>query len=146
LTGQTQGFEIYRKTTTGWIGGAGLTVRFRDSSLGFNYSRSLQAGNGVYLSSVSDLAGISYGLRLRRTWAASVNVSYSKLGALSQTIGQGAYYAAGGSLSRRLNSYVNFIGSGGYFRTNVFNGRFSRDRYYASVGVQISPWDLPILR
>ena len=146
ITGQLTGLQIFRKTTVGWIGGLNIGATFRDSSLNFDFGRSLQAGNGIYLTSASDLATLIYTRRIRDGWNLSGSVSYSKLAALTQNIGNGTYSSAGGSVSHRINSFMNVVGSAGYFNTSVFAGNFSRDRIYVSAGIQFSPHDLPILR
>ena len=146
ITGQTTGLQIHRNSTTGWTGGGSIQGRFRFSTIEFNYGRSLQPGNGVYLTSVSDVGTINYNYASRQHWNFSTFISYSKLGAITQTIGSGAYKTAGASYSHRINSFMNVVSSAGVFRTGVFSGRFARTRVYVSAGIQFSPHDLPILR
>jgi len=146
ITGQLTGLQIYRKSTIGWVGGADVTARFRNSSVEATYGRSLQAGNGIYLTSVSDVGTLRYMYQARRAWNMSLFGSYSKLGALTQQLGSGGYQTAGGSYSHRINSFMSAVGSAGYFHTSVFSGRFARDRIYVSAGIQFAPHDLPILR
>lgn len=144
LTGQRTALEIFNGNNMGFSGGAGISGRLRDWSVGLTAMRGINPGNGVYLTNQMTSVNLNLGHDLGRSasWALFARAAETK--ALTQQIGNARYYSAGTSLSYRLNGYLSLVGNASLYRTEAAGQRIKLDRFSASVGLYFSPGELPI--
>jgi hypothetical protein len=121
-----------------------LKRQFRHASLGFNYFRGVNSGNGAYNTGRLDnvVASVSYtGIR---KWNLGAEGCYYTLKALGQSLGSFTQYSGGAGVSYALGRAMHL--SLRYdFRDqqiNISNYKHSGSR--ATVGLNFSPGSLPL--
>ncbi|MEK7408939.1 MAG: hypothetical protein AAB225_28075 [Acidobacteriota bacterium] len=144
IIGQGTGVEAFHRITYIPRADVRFSYRFRASSLAARYERGLAPGNGLYLTSSSESAGLEYsytGLRRLHFAASGGNSRYSSL---AQTIGRLRTYRAGAGMTYKLSGPLSLVARIDGRRFNIRGAGFERTYYRASVGVAFSPGDVPL--
>ncbi|MGH9667223.1 MAG: hypothetical protein ACRD9L_22600 [Bryobacteraceae bacterium] len=149
ILGQTTTISAFYITGLLPILEARLHGQFQHSSLEFRAEQSTTPGNGVYLTSKTQAAGVNYSYTGIRRWNFGLHGYYSKLASLGQQIGAYNAYTAGAggtySLSRSTHLIVELEGRrydiGGQSGVLV---PFRQNSYRVSVGVGFSPGTIPL--
>jgi hypothetical protein len=120
------------------------TRSFKNSGLTMSYSRSISGGNGVYLTSRQELAGVSYAYTGIRKWSFTAGVNYGRLNAISQGLAPYSQYSGGVgasyAVSRALYATAHYDARHYEIQDNPFQRTASR----FTVGLTFSPGDLPL--
>ena len=144
ILGQTAGVEAFYKINYGAVFGAGLSRNFRRAGLTFRFDRGIIPGNGVFLTSRHDSASVGYGYRGWRRWSLSFDAGYSRMVTTFQDYGAYQGYLAGVSTSYRMSRYLHVVGHSGWRRYQLQGNSTGRDSYLVSVGLGVTPRDLPL--
>jgi hypothetical protein len=144
ITGQTSGIVVSHNVSYFPALGAGLTKTFRESTLALRYSRSVSAGNGVYLASEADSATGTYSYAGVRHWSFSASVGYSKLKDIQQSLGAYRGYTAGVAVARTLRHGVQLTVQVDDRRYDAGLKNFRRDTLRGSLGFLWAPGEIPI--
>jgi hypothetical protein len=124
---------------------ARLTRAFRNATVSANYSRTIVPGNGVFLASGFEGAGIGYSYRGFRRLALDLNVSYNTYSSLSQAIGKFRNYAVGGGVGYKLNRTLSVVARMDGRKYQVGGvGALNRNFYRTQLGLSWSPGEYPI--
>jgi hypothetical protein len=144
IIGTSSGTEIFYRTNYLPSGRVQLFRSFQHSTASLGYGRTVDPGNGVYLTSRCDSATGNYSYNSTRRWSASVGGSWESYSSLSRTMGKFESY--GGSLGGgyRLMGPVHLTARGDYRRYQVSSQSFRRDRISVSMGLTFSPGDVPL--
>lgn len=144
IIGQRTGIEVFHRIT--YVPGiaAELDYRFRRGSFGVSYERGVAPGNGVYLTSARESAGVSVGYTGTRRLHFSANAGYSRLTSLAQTIGRYRSYHAGVGATYRLAGPLSLFARVDGRRYNLGGTGFGRIHYRTTVGLAFSPGDIPL--
>lgn len=124
--------------------GLQLTKSFHNSSLTINGNTGTNPGNGLYLTSRTTSAGVSYSYLGIRKWNFSVNLTYQRLSSLAQELRSSS--SAGGGIGATYQ-----LTRGTYWSTRLDYNRYrftgtALDRNAMSVrmGIDFSPGDYPL--
>jgi len=98
-------------TITSWSLRSSLRYRLPSSSLGFNYSRSVTGGSGLFLGAQTHNVSLSWSRKLSRQWDSTWDFGYSHNETLRQVsvVTNGTTYSTwrgGAHLSRPMGRYV----------------------------------------
>lgn len=126
-------------------GNASLSRRFKTSYLTFAYSRGISPGNGVYLTSRQENAGVSFSYSGVRKTSLSIAGAYNSLSSLGQSLTPYHFYNAGASASYEVSKALHVVAR---FDTRYQDitelNSFKRTSYRTSIGVAFSPGDVPL--
>jgi hypothetical protein len=144
ILGQTTGVEAFHRVTYVGRGDARLSRVFRRSRLGFYYSRGVHPGNGIFLTSGAENAGVDFSYTGLRKWHLGASAGYSRLGSFSEQLQRYVSYHAGVGAG-----YQMFRGAHLTMRVDARNFEiggttFRRTTYHASVGIAFSPGEIPL--
>jgi hypothetical protein len=123
---------------------ARLSRTFRQAMLAFVYSRSISPGNGLYLTSQSENASVSYNYKGLLRWNFLSEAAYNKYISVSQTVGNYVEYHGGIGFSRSFQRSFSFIGRATYRTYNANANSLHRSQYDISIGLAYSPGERPV--
>jgi hypothetical protein len=121
-----------------------LKRQFRRASLGFNYYRGVNAGNGTYTTGRLDNAGafVSYtGLRKLNLGA---DGGYYHLKSIGQNLGSFSQYSAGAGISYTLGRDIHLTVRYDFRDLQVDITDYRQRGSRATVGFNFSPGSLPL--
>ena len=125
---------------------AQLTDTFRRSQFTLGYSDQVVPGNGLYLTSRNNAGSASYRYTGVRHWNFGVDGTYGRMTALVQTIGAYTTYGAGGGITRDLGKGLHAVLRLDARHYDIASGvLFTHTEYRASLGVNFSPGDIPLV-
>jgi len=144
ITGQTEGFIATHRVNYVPDLNARLMRVFRNGSFQVNYSRTVNPGNGIYLTSQYETGGAVYSYTGLHHWNFGFEGGYDRYSSLTQAIGPYRGVRGGFGFTRDLshNLYLTFRGD--YRRYDVNYGFFQRDQSRLTMGVNWSPGDTPL--
>jgi hypothetical protein len=122
-----------------------LTRAFHNAAVSANYSRTIVPGNGVFLASGFQGAGIAYSYRGFRRMSVDLSVSYGSYSSLSQSLGTFRDYAVSGGLGYKLSRTMSIVTRlGGQKFQMAGGGPINRNFYRTQLGLAWSPGDYPL--
>ncbi len=126
------------------MGSVSLQKKLRRASWNVNYGRTVNPGNGVYLTSRQETYGASYSYTGIRRLSLSSNVGVSKLGSLGLELRPYTQITGGANLSYNLGAGFNL--SAGYARRHqdIRANSFQQDSSRISIGIYFSPGSVPV--
>ena len=125
-------------------GTVALKRQFRRASLGFNYFRGVNSGNGAYNTGRLDntFASVSYtGVRKLNLGA---DGGYYALKALGQSLGSYAQYSAGAGISYSLGRDIHLSLRYDFRDQQIDVSNYKHSGSRATVGLNFSPGSLPL--
>ena len=144
LTGQAAVIRTFYRLNTLPSLEATLTGKFKHTQLVLNYSRGVNAGNGLYLTSRSESAGGILSYTAIRRVALSMSGGYGTLGGLSQGLSNYRQFNAGASASYALGRSMHVTGRYESRHTELESYLYNRFGYRATFGLTFSPGTLPV--
>jgi len=145
LLGITESKQVaYTRMATPTVG-ARLSRVFRSGVAYVNGGRSLSAGNGLFLASMSTVVNAGYTFTGMRRWSFAANVAMIRSDATDFVSGGYNTYTAGLSGSRALGKLVHarFSYSARRYSSQDFS-LYNRWIYTATVGIAFAPGELPM--
>jgi hypothetical protein len=108
------------------------------------YSRDVNPGNGLFLTSKNETAEAVYSYSGLRRWNFGVNFGLSDLEGLTQELGSYRGYTGGAGLTRYIGKNVHLIAriDGRRFDTTATD--FRRLMYRATLGMAFASGDVPL--
>jgi hypothetical protein len=143
LLGQQTATEVFHGTYSTLGGGAALTGTFRKSSMSFGAVRGVAPGNGVLLTSLRDIAFVTYRASLTGRWSLGLSTAYSSIRAISQNLDQSGFWGTG-STSYRVTGFMH-VTAGYGIRQVELNTGFRRTGYQATLGLSFAPGEIPLM-
>jgi hypothetical protein len=145
ITGQTLGVVASHKINYVPDFRVHLARQFRSGTLAFNYSRTVNPGNGVYLTSQYETVGGSLSYSGFQHWTLGLDGGYDRYASLVQSIGP--YKGVRGGLGFTRTLYHNFHTTfrADYRRIDLNYAFFRRDQTRFSLGVAWSPGEMPLV-
>jgi hypothetical protein len=144
IIGQGTGVEAFHRIGYMPAIRAGLDGRFRRSSVSFSYARGISPGNGLYLTSARESAGVAVGYTGTRRLHLSAQAGYSRLASLSQTLGRYRNYHAGAGMTYRLKNPLSLFARVDGRKYNLGGTGFGRLYWRATLGLAFSPGEFPL--
>ncbi len=144
IIGQTHGLAAFHDRVYLPQYTARLTRVFRRSSLSAGYARTVTAGNGVYLTSGTELVDALYTNRVSRRVAFSFGAGASRMKALSQDLAGYRSYNGRAGMSVRLRSSLSFLARAEYRSQRIASTQYDRDAYRVALGIGWTPGEYPV--
>lgn len=123
---------------------ARLTNTHRHSQFSLSFSDGVNPGNGVYLTSKMESALAGYSYTGIRHWNFGADAGYTRLSALTQTLGAYSSYGIGGGVTRDLKKGFHTVLRLDGRRYDVAGNGFQRNDFRAMLGFAFSPGDVPL--
>lgn len=144
ILGQTTGIEAFHSLNYLGRGDARLSRVFRRSRLGFYYSRGIHPGNGIFLTSAAESAGVDFSYTGFRKWNLGASAGYSRLASLSEQLGSYVSYHAGGGVGYQMFRHTHFTARADARNFEIHGSSFRRTTYHVSIGLAFSPGEVPL--
>ena len=144
LLGQSTGIQAFYRASVYPSGGAALNAKFKTSTLGFSYTRTVSPGNGVYLTSRADDASANYSYTGLRKWNLGVSGGYDRLGAIGQGIQPYSQLTGGAGFTYRIAGFLHLVGRYDARHQEIDVVGYRRTSYRATLGFGFSPGPLPL--
>jgi hypothetical protein len=147
IIGQTTSVERFHRTYQGLAVNANLAASFRKSGLNFFYYRGVNPGNGVFLTSEAEGAGVGYHYNGFRRLGFTAGANWGRMKALLPTVDQlGRFnaYGTNAGLTYRIVSFIHAGLNAEYRRAEITGPSFLRNRYAVSAGITFSPGEIPL--
>jgi hypothetical protein len=123
---------------------ASLSRTYRKSRISASFSQGISPGNGFYLTSRSQMAGVFAGYTGIRRWDFSAGFYRNEIRSLGFLTGSYGTYSGGGGASYRLASFVHLSGRIDSHRAALTTSGFRRDAIRLAFGVTLAPGDVPV--
>ncbi len=144
ILGRSTGVSIFYGVTYVPQYGVRLAHYFRRSSFSAGYDRTVTPGNGVYLTSTTDVLNAGYTNTLSSRVSFSFGATASRLKALSQELRNYSSYGVSAGVSYRLASSMSVLAriTGGM--QSIGSSQIDRNSYRVAFGVGWTPGDYPV--
>ncbi len=144
LLGQTTSIQAFHRVDYYPSGQATLIRRFKTASLNFSYGQMVVPGNGVYLTSKSDVGDASYSYTGIHKVNIGVSGGYSSLSTLGQGIQPYRTGYGGAGFTYSLPKSLHFVARYDYRYQAIENLIYKHTGYRATVGLNFSPGKVPL--
>jgi len=121
-----------------------LKRQFRRASLGFNYYRGVNSGNGAYNTGRLDNASASLSYTGLRKLNLGVDGGYYALKAIAQNLGNYSQYTAGAGISYALGHDIHLSARYDFRDQQIDITDFRHKGSRATIGLNFSPGNLPL--
>jgi hypothetical protein len=125
-------------------GTVGLRRQFRHASLGFNYFRGVNSGNGAFNTGRLDNTFVSFSYTGVRKLNLGVDAGYYRLTAIGQSLGSYAQYSAGAGISYTLGRDIHLALRYDYRDQQIEVSDYKHSGSRATLGLNFSPGSLPL--
>ena len=126
-------------------GSVKLSRAFRRSVFSINAESGVSPGNGVYLTSRQQSAGLGYSHTASRRWNLGVSAGYTTYSSMMSTMGKYQSINGGGGVTCKLNEWLHLVGRYDARRYDVRQSAFGRRiAHSASLGIAFSPGEFPL--
>jgi hypothetical protein len=144
LLGVSTGVRTFYRRN--WLPSAeiALTRQFQHATLSFNYGRIVNSGNGIYLTSRGESAGVNLSYTGIRRWSFSLYGGYNTLSGLGQGLQPYRQYNGGAGASLAITRSLHFLARYDARKQEIDLAGFRRSSYRATVGFSFSPGDIPV--
>ena len=145
IIGVSSGQEVFYSNTILGSGTVSLTRTSRQGNLSFQFSRSVNPGNGVILTSQNDTAGAGFNRRLSRKLNFDVSYNYNRMRGIGLIAGDFRTQSAGVGLGWQASRYTQVTAR--YDRRNTETSSFAKYNLNGNrfaVGVIFTPADIPV--
>jgi hypothetical protein len=132
----------YRKLYHPALAGS-LVRRYRRGGVSFQYTRSLNPGNGLFLTSSMERGGVGASYRGTRRASFFAHASAHQYRALVQDLGKYRSYWGGVGMHYGLGHDLSLSFNVGARHHDIKGSQFDRVSYRATVGLTYSPGELP---
>jgi hypothetical protein len=144
LLGQSTSVQAFYRENIFPSGNVSLTRRFKQGSLNFSYAQSVVPGNGVYLTSKNDTAGVDYSYTGIRKVNLNISGGYNSLVSLGQAIQPYRTAYGGAGFTYALPLSLHLVGRYDYRHQEIDSLSYKTNGYRVSFGVTYSPGHVPL--
>jgi hypothetical protein len=134
---------FYRKNTLP-AAAASVTYNWRNASWSARYQRSMNPGNGVYLTSRQEMFSTGIAYTGVRRWSFSLDGNHSKMSALGQDLAPFTQSFAGTNVSFALTPAINLAAGYGFRHVDTETNSFRRNSTRTYFSIYFSPGEIPI--
>lgn len=121
-----------------------LTRTYRKSTIGATARQGITPGNGLFLTSRQQTAGVFAGYTGLRRWNFSAGFSYMNLQGIGLTAGQYGTYTGGAGAIYRVAGFMHLNARVDLRRADLTITGFRRDAARISFGVTLAPGEIPV--
>jgi hypothetical protein len=144
ILGVSTGIQAFYKKSTFPVVNAAISRRFKSAILSFDYARSYNPGNGVYLTSRSEGADVNFTYSGVRKWSFSAAGGATSMSGIGQQTTSYRQATAGVGATRSLTRSLYVIARVDGRHQDLGVSSFRRNSYRVSIGLSFSPGDLPL--
>lgn len=120
-----------------------ISRQFRNARLSGQYARSVNNGNGVFLTSRMETISASYALQGRRKWALTFGVGYTKLNSIGQDLSPFNQIYGTATLNYSITPVLSLSVTGTTRRQEIRDG-LNNDGERLAIGLSFSPAGIPL--
>jgi hypothetical protein len=138
---------VHTYNATNWLpsGKADLARKFKNGVFSVSYFRGSSPGNGVFLSSSSDMGNIGYTYTGVQKSSFTINGGYTSLGSIGQGIAPYHYYMGGVRMTYTLSHALRAVAGYDVREQEIQTGTaYKRTSYRITAGIAFSPGTLPL--
>jgi hypothetical protein len=142
---------VHTYSATNWLpsGKADLTRKFKNGAFRVSYSRGASPGNGVFLTSQSDVGDINYTYTGVQRASFTIDGGYTSLSSIGQGIAPYRYYMGGVRLTYNLTHSLHAVLSYDVRQQEIQQGvqqypGFKETAYRIGAGIAFSPGTVPL--
>jgi len=121
-----------------------LTRRYRTSTFGASARQGVSPGNGLYLTSRQQTAGVFYGYTGIRRWNFAGGFNYLRMQNFGFALGGYGTYTAGAGVVYRLNNFLHLNTRVDARHADLTITGFRRSAVRVTAGITIAPGELPV--
>ncbi|HEX5431972.1 MAG TPA: hypothetical protein VFW83_08405 [Bryobacteraceae bacterium] len=121
-----------------------LTRQFKNASFSIFYNRSVTPGNGVYLTSRSELSGASLDYTGIRKFSFSISGGEASLASVGQSIQGYRQFTGGAGMTYAITRALHFTARYDARHQDITYAGFRRTSDRAMIGLIFSPGDVPL--
>ena len=125
-------------------GTVALRRQFRRASLGFNYFRGVNSGNGFYTTGRLNNARASFSYTGLRKINMGVDGGYYDLRSIGQNLGNYTQYLAGAGVSYALGRDIHLSVRYDFRNQRIDSSNYSPNGFRTTIGLNFSPGSLPL--
>jgi hypothetical protein len=147
IIGQSSTVERFYRVSQGVAANANLGRAFRRSNVNFFYSRGVNPGNGVMLTSEMENAGFGWsytGLRRVNIGGGALHTRRKALMPINDNLIRWRSNNAFVGVSYRLTGFLHFNTNAAVMSAKITGPSYNRSRYVFSAGVAFSPGEVPL--
>lgn len=147
IVGQALTVERFYSTNQGLSASANIGAAFRKSTINFSYFRGVNPGNGVFLTSEAEGAGVNWSYNGFRRLNFGAGAGWGRMKSLMPTvtnINRFQSYSAFAGMSYRLTNFLHFNSGAGATRAQIVGPSYLRSRYMLTAGLSFSPGEIPL--
>lgn len=144
LLGQSSAIQAFYRANIFPSGDVSLSRRFKTANLTFSYSQSVVPGNGVYLTSKTDMGTASYSYTGIRKLNLGVSGGYDSLNSLGPAIQPYRTANGGAGLTYTLPYSLHLTARYDYRYQQIESLIYKNTGYRVTIGVTYSPGKVPL--
>jgi hypothetical protein len=144
LLGQSFGVQAFNRTDIYPSGAAVLTGHYKTSSASLTYGRTVIPGNGVYLTSRQDAAGVSLSYTGIKKWNLGVSAGYYKLNSIGQGIPSYGQFTGGAGLTYGITRSIHIVARYDVRHQDISLVGLRETGSRATIGLAFSPGNVPL--
>jgi hypothetical protein len=144
LLGTTASIQAFYRDNIYPSGQISLTRKFKTASLAISYGQTVSPGNGVYLTSKSQLGNASYSYTGIRKVNLSLSGGYNSLNSLGQGIAPYRGANGGGGITYAMPYNLHLVARYDYRYQEIESLVYKHTGYRATLGVTYSPGKVPL--
>lgn len=144
IIGQSTGIEAFYTLRYVPSGDIRIARSFQRSTVSLSYTRTVDPGNGFYLTSIRNGAEASYSRTLRQSWNFGASAGYFSYQSIGQGLGRYQSFEGGGGFTRRLAGPLHLVAR---FDSRWYEAQgtvLRRTHVRGTLGFTFSPGDLPL--
>jgi len=139
ILGRNEGQEVFESNNLLYGYSGGFSRRIRRSTFSGSAGRAIIPGNGLFLTSINESAGISFSHNLSRELAVQAGLSYGKMKSLGFTAGAFEGWTGGAGITYKLAEGLGLTGRYDWRRFDLERTNFNRNAYRVSIGISYFP-------
>jgi len=144
LGGQTTSYQAYSRVNAYPSGMASLSRQFKNTSLSIHYGRTVNPGNGVYLTSLSDDGAVSLSYTGIRKWNFGIQGGYSRLESIGLNLQPYAQFTGGAGVTYGLTRSFHVVARYDERHQEITLAGYRQTSYRAAFGLAFSPGNVPL--
>ncbi len=144
LLGQTAAIRAFQRTV--WLPtfNIGVSRNWRRTGINLAYSRGVNPGNGLFLTTSSDNGNANFNYTPGRNWTFGTFVNYTRMNSIGPDFNAIEQVSAGVNASYRIRGDLFFRSSVDFRRILTQNSTFRQNSQRVLIGISYSPGEIPI--
>jgi hypothetical protein len=143
ILGRTSGTEVFESNNLIYGYEGRVTRQIGRSSLSMHAMRGINPGNGFFLTSVNQMAGVTFNRNVTRNFGMTGSAGYSRMTSLGFASGAFSGWTAGIAVNRKITEDLGLVGRYDWRTFDLAQTNFGRTGYRVTIGLSYHPKDGP---